>query len=124
MLDDDLFDLDSVEGMVLVAGSGVLDDEAQCECACGCDRTATWPDDLCQQCQAGDHEPADPFGSGPDRPAFESTGPEHPGFSAVDPRALPDPRALAPPRATPPPRASAPPRATPRPRGRGDPGSR
>ena len=124
MLDDDLFDLDSVEGMVLVAGSGVLDDEAQCECACGCDRTATWPDDLCQQCQAGDHEPADPFGSGPDRSAVESTGPEHPGCSAVDLRAPAQPCTTPPPRAPAQPCATPPPCATTRPRGRGAPGSR
>ena len=63
MLDGDPFDLDSAQGVVLVAGSGVLDDDAGCECVCGCDRTATWPDDLCLRCRAGDHESTDPTGS-------------------------------------------------------------
>ena len=83
MLDDDPFDLDSAEGVVLVAGSGVLDDDAGCDCVCGCDRTATWPDDLCLRCQAGDHESTDPTGPADARAA-------RPIFTA-DPAHLADP---------------------------------
>ena len=63
MLDDDPLRLDSAEVVVLVAGSGVLEDDARCDCVCGCDRTAIRPDDLCPRCQVGDHESTDPTGS-------------------------------------------------------------
>ena len=63
MLDDDPLRLDSAEVVVLVAGSGVLEDDARCDCVCGCDRTAIRPDDLCLRCQVGDHESTDPTGS-------------------------------------------------------------
>ena len=94
MLDGDPFDLDSAEGVVLVAGSGVLDDDARCDCVCGCDRTATWPDDLCLRCQAGDHESTDATGPGHARAARPVLTPDMPDLA--DPSDLSDPAHLLP----------------------------
>lgn len=61
--DGNPFDLDQPQELVLAAGSGILDDEPPCECACGCERSTAWPDDVCEPCQRGDHwDPDDPFG--------------------------------------------------------------
>ena len=89
MLDGDPFDLDSAEGVVLVAGSGVLDDDPGCDCVCGCDRTATWPDDLCLPCQAGDHESTDATGPAHARAARPILAPDP--ADLTDPTGLPDP---------------------------------
>ncbi len=56
---DDPFDLTQPEGLVLAAGSGILDDERPCECTCGCERTVEWPHVQCEACRAGRHR--DPF---------------------------------------------------------------
>ncbi len=52
---DDPFDITQPEGIVLAAGSGILDDEAPCECPCGCERVVEWPEDLCEACREGRH---------------------------------------------------------------------
>ncbi len=52
---DDPFDIDPLEAVVPVAGSGVLDDAIPCECACGCERVAEWPESICDECRAGEH---------------------------------------------------------------------
>jgi hypothetical protein len=56
---DDLLDPSTPEGLVLAAGSGVLDDDRACDCDCDCTRFAAWPDELCEACQEGRHR--DPF---------------------------------------------------------------
>jgi hypothetical protein len=58
---DDPFDITSPAGIVLAAGSGVLDDERRCEChaGCGCERSVEWPDDECEACRDDRHR--DPF---------------------------------------------------------------
>ena len=56
---DGPFDLTIPEGLVLAAGSGILDDDRRCACTCGCDRMIAWPDDECKACQDGRHR--DPF---------------------------------------------------------------
>jgi len=56
---DDPFDLTSPEGLVLAAGSGILDDDRGCACTCGCERTVEWPEDECDACRDGRHR--DPF---------------------------------------------------------------
>jgi len=63
IFDDDPFDLDRPEGLVLAAGSGILDDEVTCTCWCECLRRVEWPDDTCSRCQAGRHrDPLDQVG--------------------------------------------------------------
>jgi hypothetical protein len=60
---DDPLDITSPEGIVLAAGSGILDDERRCECHvdCGCERTVAWPDDECEACRDDRHrDPSDP----------------------------------------------------------------
>lgn len=52
---DDPFDLTQPEGLVLAAGSGILDHDRSCDCACGCERSVEWPDDECEACRAGRH---------------------------------------------------------------------
>ena len=60
-LDRDPFDLTTPERLVLAAGSGILDDDRACQCACGCERSVEWPDDVCEACQQGRHrDPLDP----------------------------------------------------------------
>ncbi len=61
--DFDPFDVTEPEGLVLAAGSGILDDDdqARCGCTCGCERPAEWPGDDCDACGDGRHrDPADP----------------------------------------------------------------
>ena len=63
ILDDveDLLDPTTPEGIVMVGGSGLLDDgedEADgdpCACWCGCRRPTRWPDDTCARCRADRH---------------------------------------------------------------------
>ena len=63
LLDDveDLLDSTTPEGIVFIAGSGFLDDDAddadgeQCTCWCGCRRRAGWGENECARCQADRH---------------------------------------------------------------------
>lgn len=55
LFDDDPFDLDRPEEVVLAAGSGIMDDEAACTCWCECERRVEWPDDICERCETGRH---------------------------------------------------------------------
>ena len=62
-LDDmeDLLDPTTPVGVTFVAGSGLLDDDAndadgeRCACWCGCRRRARWGEDDCARCQADRH---------------------------------------------------------------------
>ena len=60
----DLLDPTTPEGMVFIAGSGLLDDENDrdedadgdpCACWCGCRRRARWGEEDCPRCQADRH---------------------------------------------------------------------
>lgn len=62
-LDDmeDLLDPTTPEGVVLVAGSGLLDDDRDdagdesCPCWCGCRREVRWGEVECSRCREGNH---------------------------------------------------------------------
>jgi hypothetical protein len=57
--DGDPRDMDTPGDVVLLAGSGILDDEEACACWCDCQRRVEWPGDTCRRCEAGEHR--DPF---------------------------------------------------------------
>jgi hypothetical protein len=61
LFDENPFDLDQPEEVVLAAGTGVLSAEDRCSCACACERPVEWPEDECRPCREGSHwDPADP----------------------------------------------------------------
>lgn len=52
---DDLFDLSTPTGLTFGVASGMLDDESECDCTCGCDRLVAEAGDLCGACGRGIH---------------------------------------------------------------------
>jgi hypothetical protein len=61
LFDENPFDLDRPEEVVLAAGSGILDDGASCSCWCDCEHRVEWPGDECRACESGRHrDPLDP----------------------------------------------------------------
>jgi hypothetical protein len=61
LFDEDPFDLDQPEEVVLAAGTGMLGAEDCCSCACACEREVEWPEDDCRPCREGRHwDLADP----------------------------------------------------------------
>ncbi len=59
---DDLLDPTTAAGIVLIAGSGLLDDDRgrtagdeSCSCWCGCQRRVAWGEEECRRCWEGTH---------------------------------------------------------------------
>ena len=53
--DDDPFDLDSPEELVLAAAVLLDDDGQACACWCSCEGPVESPDDICRACREGRH---------------------------------------------------------------------
>ncbi len=59
--DDDLYDIDSPEGLSLAYADGWLDGNENCACWCGCSRSVETGGDTCPACLAERHyNPSDP----------------------------------------------------------------
>lgn len=52
---DDLFDLSTPTGLTFGIASGLLDDDIECSCTCGCTRVVAEEGDLCGACERGRH---------------------------------------------------------------------
>jgi hypothetical protein len=54
---EDEFDIIGPEGLVLIAGLGLLDGDERCACWCPCERTVDWAGE-CDACREGRHRDA------------------------------------------------------------------
>lgn len=53
--EDDVFDLSTPTGLTFALATGMLDDDDECACTCGCDRLVAEAGDLCKACERDRH---------------------------------------------------------------------